>query len=387
MIISSVKKLDDQDVETYAWRGLAQFLNIGFTSEQMIYLHRLPLKQHTNARRQAEQLRFCLLQAREYFDASKAVSIATRPVLLYYCAMSLALAEILLKQSGDSRLSELRATHNCHGLTLALSSTPKPPTDSLAQSISTLVAKPQLGPDGNPRGTFEVWRRSAREYPLAANFIETHETGTQTTFTALFVGRDEPPPILSRAGVSLLDCLTNLPYMRESLGRWGVGLNMVRASVQRELHVKSGEMTTTLITQPADATLLEEFLDRWRMRADYVNAFNVSELPSGYIARWSGQVSQVGQVGHMSLPHSTCINGRDIYFSCADHGVGEFGYLYLALHMLGNFARYYPDHWLKHIELHSPLASAAIDLCDFSLSRLPLLSLSEMTRRYHVPIA
>ena len=64
--------------------------------------------------------------------------------------------------------------------------------------------------------------------------------------------------------------------------------------------------------------------------------------------------------------------------------MGEFGYLYIALHISGNFARYYPDIWLKHIEKNSPLAMAIDELCNHAFDRLPLLILSELFRVYHV---
>src|ERR1700736_4712874 len=116
MIINSVKLIKTHDIPKYSWPRISQFKNIDYTTEVISRLHALPAEQKNNAKSQAEQIKYCLSQAKEYFDAASTVSLATRPVLLYYSVMSMALAEILLKQTGDSRLSKLREQHNCHGL-------------------------------------------------------------------------------------------------------------------------------------------------------------------------------------------------------------------------------------------------------------------------------
>lgn len=377
MRIETVSKINELDVENFAWRRLSQFQNIEFTAQQICRLHKLDKKQLPNAKKQAEQIKFCLTQAKEYFEASKVVTLATKPVLQYYCIMSLALAEILLKQSADSRLAALRASHNCHDLTFSITADPGA-HESLAETLIKLYAKPQVGSNGKPKGTFEVWRRSAREYPLAGYFVERHGAATSTDFRTLFGPEDCPPPQLSSKGINLHQCLTNLPYMADAMARWGVQLRMVRAKVSREWEPSSRKSTTRIIVHPTSQDLLEAFGNLCKLCPSLVNELRFTELPSGYILDWddSGR--------YMCLPHSTCINSEDTYFTCSSENLGEFGYLYLSLHMLGNYARYYPDQWIKHIEVCSPLASVADDLCRNAITRLPLLSLSELSRNYHV---
>jgi YaaC-like Protein len=100
MILTSAAKVDDPDVTRYAWSRLRRFRNISEVEDRIIRLHQLGTRHRANAKKQATQLRHCLIQAQEYFDAATAVTLATKPVLYYYCIMSLALAEVLLKQSG-----------------------------------------------------------------------------------------------------------------------------------------------------------------------------------------------------------------------------------------------------------------------------------------------
>jgi hypothetical protein len=80
--------------------------------------------------------------------------MATRPALLYYCAMSLALAEVLLKQSGESRLEKLRERHNGHGLVMSLTGSLRV-TDTLRSAASSLVAKQQVWASPDIPDTFD----------------------------------------------------------------------------------------------------------------------------------------------------------------------------------------------------------------------------------------
>lgn len=381
MVINEVALLRKKDIANYAWARIALFQNIEHTTSVIERLHHLPLKQHSNAKQQAEQIKYCLIQAKEYFDAAQSVTLATRPVLLYYSVMSMALAEILLKQTADSRLAKLRAQHNCHGLQLTISSDPKP-EDSLSVATSKLIAKAQVDGHGNPRGTFEIWRRSAREYPVGAYSEQRFSNGTSTkSFLRLMTASDLPPPILGAKGISLHTCLSELPYMQELLFSLGSRATVVRATLHHA-HDDAGNHTRTLIVHPTDNDLIEQFGAMIKVDPAAVNTLGISELPSGYIVTES--IRHDERPGMRHFPHSICISDEDIYFSCSNINLGEFGFMYVALHICGNFARYYPDLWLKHIEKSSHTAMAVDELCKHAVVRLPLLCLSELTRKYYV---
>ena len=65
----------------------------------------------------------------------------------------------------------------------------------------------------------------------------------------------------------------------------------------------------------------------------------------------------------------------------------EFGLLYVALFICGNYARYYPDFWIRDVETHSPLALAIEQLISDAEKTMALLTLSELSRVYYVPEA
>lgn len=378
MIITRCQKIKTQDPARFAWSRISQFQNLEHTTDVICRLHLLEKSQLANARNQAEQIKYCLTQAKEYVSAAAGVTLATKPVLLYYSIMSLALAEILLKQSGQSRLPRLREAHNCHGLQLVSHHLPKA-DEALSLAASALKAKVQVDPAGNPKGTFEVWRRSAREYPTGGyRTISYPNRGTQKGFTILFYPEDIAPPV-PFDGVSLYECFANLPYMEDVLRRLGGSLDMVRATVSLDIADDTQNQMLTVVIHPAEQTCIDRFNDLVVCEPSGVDHIHVDELPSGYFLRLDQSKPNV-----RSFPHSICLSDDETFFSCNRRNLGEFGFLYVALHICGNFARYYPDIWLKHIEKSSPLCLAIDELCAYAFERLPLLTLSELHRSYYV---
>lgn len=375
-----VKKIDTRDVSEYAWSRLARFQNADFCTDMLVERHRIEKRQLPNARNQAEQIKHCLAQAREYFLAAEVVSSATRPVLLYYATMSLALAEVLMKQTGDSRLAKLRETHPAHGLALKLASDPKT-SDSLGDAASKLVAKLQYDGQGRPKGTFELWHRSAREYPIGGeHFVHSGFNNTQT-FSSLLAPEDIVWPKISKHGLSLLDCLRELPYLLDTLYSSGVKPSFVRGFMKVDEDSEGARKASLkLIIHPQDLTLVEMFGELCIFAPELVNQVEIVEMArGGFIATFNKNVD-----AKMTLPSAICLDSDSVFFTCSKTGLNEFGHLYVALHICGNFARYYPDLWLKHLEKSTPLSLAIEDLCRHAVDRLPLMTLSELTRTYHI---
>jgi hypothetical protein len=101
------------------WKLLRLFLDTTSVADRIRELHEIPKdKYEADVRKQAIQLAQSLRQAEEYFRASRSVTLATRPTLAYYGAISLARALILLRRDGNYSLDALRAAerHNHHGL-------------------------------------------------------------------------------------------------------------------------------------------------------------------------------------------------------------------------------------------------------------------------------
>ncbi|MDN7910147.1 YaaC family protein [Burkholderia cepacia] len=380
MLITYSRTFKTADVGKYAWGRLAHFQNVEAVTREIMELHRLPERHRTNARRQATQLRQCLMQAREYYEAARAVSLATRPVLLYYSAMSLALAEVLMKQSADSRLEKLREFHGCHGLQLSMANTVAP-GDELEIAIAALRAKPQTAPDGSARGTFEVWRRSSRELPIIGRYTQTHPTVGMTTsgIRALMSGTDVEPDPYPINGLSLLDILQGLPQMAEILTTYGIKPKLVRSTCEAMFGAENQDPILSIIVHPSLPDAMTDFMNLVRFAPRGLHRIEIAEYPSGVHLK----IPLTDDVaGH--LPWSICTDVANTWFSSRNEFLNEFGLLYVALHIAGNFARYYPDKWLAHIEVSSPLALVIDRLTDVAFERVPLLVASELTRTYFV---
>jgi hypothetical protein len=64
--------------------------------------------------------------------------------------------------------------------------------------------------------------------------------------------------------------------------------------------------------------------------------------------------------------------------------LNAFGMYYVALFIIGNYARYYPDLWMKDMQQSSPLSLIVEELLRDASIYLLLLSLSELSRIYFV---
>jgi hypothetical protein len=127
-------------------------------ADELMDIHKIGSKWRENVRKQAQQIRYCLIQAREYSSAAETVSLATKPNLLYYGTMSLALTESLFKQSGDSSLDKARGEHRHHGLLMTASGLPK--NAALTAAATRLRAVPMIK-GGIRKGTFQLWHKTS----------------------------------------------------------------------------------------------------------------------------------------------------------------------------------------------------------------------------------
>jgi hypothetical protein len=84
------------------------------------------------------------------------------------------------------------------------------------------------------------------------------------------------------------------------------------------------------------------------------------------------------------IPECTVWRKSELRFWPFEVPLNEFGYLYVALFIVGNYARYYPDKWLADVEDKTALGLAIEELVYIVEQRLALLSLSELTRIYYV---
>ena len=385
MILATVVRVDDPDISRYAWSRLRRFRNIPEVEERVVRRHDLDGGQRPNARKQATQIRHCLIQAQEYFEAASAVSLATKPVLFYYCIMSLALAEVLLKQSGMSSLDRAREQNKHHGLALRVHSAPKEDY-KLRESAASLVAAPLICSSGEGFGTFALWHQSCRGMPLAgAMKCYPANGGLSTSLEIILAPHDIPLRSLPPEGISLLECMRNIPGMMSAVGQFGIEPNIIRARVERSSREKDETVKYELVIHPGVAPAIGNFLDNLLFHpADALDRLRFKEMHSGGIIQWE---DPPGEHMGVSIPNGTTWTSGEVRFWPCDQPLNEFGFIYIALYIARNYARYFPDLWMRDVERSSPLALVIEELLAMAARRMPLLALSELSGIYYVPAA
>ena len=343
MIITGMWKIPSSDSTQYAWAGLRRFQHIPFVERQIVALHDVPESQRRNARKQATQIKYCLIQAKEYFDAAASVSLATKPVLLYYSIMSLALAEILLKQDGLSSLDKAREKNHHHGLTFHVASLSKADSEQLQPAATALVAKPTTTPNGDFTGTFELWHRTCREMPVSGMVEQRFQTGTSSSGDrVIFVAPDAELDRIPESGLSFCDCICHIPGMREFAQSHGLASQIVRA--RGSLTIIEGDNPSNvyqLSVHPERDEVLNKFYENIFFSADAINRLIILEAASGLILQW--QEDTISGKFVLQLPHATMWTAQEVRFWPKVQALNEFGYLYVALFLAGNYARYFPD--------------------------------------------
>jgi len=383
MIITNAARLSVRDPERFSWGELRRFHNVEAVQTLISDIHKAP-RSDPNVKKQATQIRYCLQQAREYFDSAKAVSLVTKPVLLYYSIMNLALAEVLLKQDGNSSLDKAREQHRHHGLTFEFADHGRQALP-LAKHAGAIRACPAIRPvKWAPErfGTFELWHRSCRPLPLVGMVTEFAPSNLSLSkFEVLSTPDEERPPLLPELGITLLECFRLQPNLERFLYNDGIKSDLVRATLA--LTVTSGDnRTAQFIIHPGNKGTIDEFLSNLKLHAECVDRIEIQQHADG-----SGAITLHDYHERFQTPPNLGGDTEMVYFAPRQIALNEFGLLYVALFICGNYARYYPDFWIRDVETHSPLALAIEQLISDAEKTMALLTLSELSRVYYVPEA
>jgi hypothetical protein len=375
VIIAHSRKVRTADPAAFAWSGLRRFQNVDLVTNEIIRAQKVDERWHKNVRKQAQQLRYCLIQAREYFAAAQSVSLATKPNLLYYGTMSLALAEILFKQTGESSLDRARSEHRHHGLAMSVGSIP---SDASLQTSSQELRAVPVEINGTRRGTFELWHRTSREHPLAGNATVhlVDGLGVNDRFQSILTAVDTPYASLGTGGVSLAECLNSLPLMIEHVSLSGMTPRFARGKC--EMEIWEGENWNRVVTITFHPGVFnEQIFNDLRIEAGMVDRVDIIGGPrTGMFIKMRSDFIY-GRTA-IAFPPAAMIDPLEWRMWANSPALNEFGYLYAALFLAGNYARYYPDRWLYDVERSTPLSLAIEELCSLAEWRVPWLSLCEL---------
>lgn len=379
LIIQDVQTVQTADNSGYAWAGLRKFQNVELVTARLMSIHKVPARHRENVRKQALQIRYCLVQAREYFTAAASVSLATKPNLLYYGTMSLAIAEILFKQSGDSSLDRAREQNKHHGLTMTVVEVPKAST--LRESSRLLKAYP-MEIKGVRKGTFDLWHRSMREHPIPGHMTRYFGDNASTTaFESIWHAEDKRYDSIPSTGISLEDCLASLPLLSEHVAAAGLSSNLVRGRCLGRLWPGQQWNAHNVFVLHPDPNV-QALLGRMRLNPNDIDRIDLREAGTGLVITLNNDWVS----GHVSfpVPAAATINSEEWRMWINNPPLNEFGFYYVGLYLAGNYARYYPDRWLADVEASSAISLAIEEMCSTAEWRAPWLSLCELDQTLYV---
>jgi hypothetical protein len=371
----SVVLLESLPKNWSAWSGLKLFQNEEWVAERIIAKHGLNTKQIPNAKKQAKQINYCLVQAKEYWDAAYSASSATAHLQLYYCCMSLALAEILWKGDGGQSLDKLREKAGHHGLNFSWSERTLSVSD-----LSKLTIRPNVS-KGNRSGTFETWHHVARESILVGT--TTNNLTQMKTIEPLFYPGNQRLPVLPETGITLDAIYSSLPRMNNALHNIGGKSRNVRAILTKIIIAPQipGMDETNIYgvnVLSGDGQSITELMSQITIKPQSIPDTQINEFSNRFDFTQHIHLNKHVCIGGIQLPDGISMSAGVVYFKPFLPWLNEFGAIYVGSYLLGMLSRYYPDIWMKATNDHSSFNFLADCFFDFSLHRAPLLCLSAL---------
>ena len=187
--------------------------------------------------------------------------------------------------------------------------------------------------------------------------------------------------LLPKMGLSLLDCLRVLPSMKTTLEQQGILPHTARGRLVQNFNEETGYYNTKIIFHPYHPSVLSQVYEKFEFSASSFEQISIVETGSGCIVSWAEKPpSSVA----CRMPSAFQENTEDIEFCLQNNCLTEFGVYYVALYILGNYARYYPEQWMVDVERSTPLSLAAHELMAAAEVKVPLLALAEISRVWHL---
>lgn len=330
-----------------------------------------------NAKKKAGQIRYCIEQAEEYFHSAETVSIATRPLLLYYGMASLSWALILLRKTGDYALDKLQSAHQGHGLE-------RPRLDysirnldilGILDAINTQVLSVlQIGSAlSELRGTFGLLFSVLRHEPVGIPTNRTQGLITEQDIrmmpvSGILTGANE----LARSTLTLRRVLMDIPDMVSAFGELNLRTPFSYCSdIKMILHA---DETMQLFVVTSRNTEPEIVQLETRFRA--YERCTVSRITSGVCATLTAQSGQ-----ELRIPQvSETLDGRYfLYMPAQPDQLPEPCAFLGGMFILGMLARYYPHIWMNLLERRHPLVEIVEAFLGIARRKFPNLILNNLT--------
>lgn len=416
-LINRYREIPTTDPVNMTWKLLRYFLDKDVTVERIVERHKLSgealRKQKTNIAKQAIQIGYCLRQAEEYFHASQQVTLATRPNLLYYGAVSLSQALVLTVKDGHFSLDKRRATkprqHSHHGLELCkgpLSDKNFPTTKNPALYFDRLQCK--LREDNGFVGHFPVYYDSLVPpvFGIRTTIGKYKEIRTQTgrsstsskssRFSRIVLAHTGELRQLEsiKMPFNVLSLIKGLPDLCFILSEINIEPNLIHCAyhIRRKLITRdiNSEVSNTVHDSHqfvADCTKLQRdsLVDFWRKKntseAGDFQSIEQTENHQYFVVNVE-YADQESFSFYMPDIVEDLAGEKYLITNPDDYLAEPIAYM-IILYCLSMLARYYPDVWMRTV-LENPVVAETIEtILVVAYRKMPLLILDQMTSTKH----
>jgi len=361
------KSIYSDNPEKTLWWMLAGYKNIDKVSEEIISRH----SSSDNAKKQAKQIKHCLEQAEEYFQAASVTSIATQPLVLYYGMVSLSWALVLYKATGDYALDRLNSDHLEHGLSRPLFqySSRHTPLPDLLTEVETTVS-PLTGSE--LRGTFGLLAQHSRLEPSSALLTKLDGT-VVVTMRSLFEAKSTKNMVeLAGRVLSLKDFFFQTPDMGPFLSELGIRPSFAVVTQFTCQLRTDNSVLIDLMTSRCNEAEINSLEASFRALPGWI----VRRLPSGVHARLHYQEGR--RTGPGPIVSETVHGHRYIYLPKDDLLPDPARFLG-AMFLLGMLVRYFPHVWMHFIDNRHPIVDAVEAFLPIAKRTFPTLILNNLT--------
>lgn len=372
------------NIRRETWRRLLEYSNIDITIDEIAKRHgAITAKTAQNYKKQAEQVRVCVIQAKEYFDAGAASTIFTSPNHVYYGAVSLASMMMLILGNGDYSLDVLRRNHrnHHHGLKFKTDCTPRNVSNglTLVEKTSAKILR---------RGHFANWYSTLPKQNLVHALVV--RTGNTTVVNGVVtpgatsqnwevVGGSTVPTMEAMIGLekAMVDLLKFIPDLSNELHRYQIHEPRTRSSHTANYTNKKINHQWAL-HGAASAHALEVVLSQFGVRPDMIDRISFSGVENTHGAVVKIDVNEAElpffrwPSSRETLNHDTVSYGGDV----ETHEIVDF---YLIGYQLSMMSRYYPDLWIRCIESQCKAAKLIETAVDIFLKKFPIMVLSTLS--------
>lgn len=414
MTIKAIKRISAEDPLGEIWKYLRFFQHAPTVVDSIRQIHNVPAGAYkADLRKQAEQIGYCIRQAEEYFRASSQVGLATRPNLLYYGAVSLTQALILLRQDGSYSLDARRegSRHNHHGLVMSrgLAETARKAKD-VCEFFNSLECTCFIKDDsGTPWGHFPLFYQSLvpSAYTVKTEIRQTDSTVYNIRYYPVGCAEIVPIDELVKKKLNVLSLIKTLPDMYYSLSELNIVPAVCRGAINRTavLQYKPVNLNDVNDSYPGEHLYKDRELERrteqWlfflngvtdEQKKQLISFYNqhgpeieVRVSTPGLLTLGLTIVDEGGEVkGKMYYPDVVeDVRGTKFFIIDPDDYIHEPATLLIILFCLGMLSRYFPDVWMRAIDENVQVAEMTNSILNTVYRKLPSLVLDQMTLARH----